>query len=156
MNPLPDHSTFLPLCHTHYLTPDQYFTSFFMPDPLPSRELEAILQSSLLQRSTAESSRELSALRKLNNKQRQVLMFLFKFLTQLSLFSLSLSPLCSLSQTSLFSLSPIPSFSSEDKDFTSFITFCFTNGTFFCILFHTMTYFFNNAFYKLVKTNFDA
>ena len=31
-----------------------------------------ILQSSMLQRFTAESSRELSALRKLNNKQRQV------------------------------------------------------------------------------------
>ena len=32
-----------------------------------------------------------------------------------------------------------------------FITFCFTNGTYFCILFHTMTYFFNHVFYKLVK-----
>ena len=31
---------------------------------------------------------------------------------------------------------------------SSFITFCFTNGTYFCILFHTMTYFFNNALYK--------
>ena len=35
---------------------------------------------------------------------------------------------------------------------SSFIAFCFTNGTYFCILFHTMTYFFNNAFYKLVNT----
>ena len=40
MNPLPDRSNYLPLCHTHYLTPDQYFTSLFRPDPLPSRELE--------------------------------------------------------------------------------------------------------------------
>ena len=27
MNPLPDRSNYSPLCHTHYLTPDQYFTS---------------------------------------------------------------------------------------------------------------------------------
>ena len=25
MNPLPDRSTYSPLCHTHYLTTDQYF-----------------------------------------------------------------------------------------------------------------------------------
>ena len=25
MNPLPDRSNYSPLCHTHYLTPDQYF-----------------------------------------------------------------------------------------------------------------------------------
>ena len=73
MNPLPDCSNYSPLCHTQYLTPDQYFTSLFRPDPLPSHELETIiLQSSLLQRFTAESSRELSALRKLNNKQASV------------------------------------------------------------------------------------
>ena len=99
MNPLPDRSNYSPLCHTHYLTPDQYFTSLFMADPLPSRELETILQSSMLQRFTAESSRELSALRKLNNKQRQVSMFLillFKLLTQLPFVSF----LCSLSQSS--------------------------------------------------------
>ena len=40
MNPLPDRSNYSPLCHTHYLTPDQYFTSLFRPDPLPSHELE--------------------------------------------------------------------------------------------------------------------
>ena len=39
-NPLADCSNYSPLCHTHYLTPDQYFTSLFRPDPLPSRELE--------------------------------------------------------------------------------------------------------------------
>ena len=39
-NPLPDRSNYLPLCHTHYLTQDQYFTSLFRPDPLPNRELE--------------------------------------------------------------------------------------------------------------------
>ena len=73
MNPLPDRSNYSPLCHTHYLTPpDQNFTSLFRPDPVPILQLETILQSSMLQRFTAESSRELSALRKLNNKQRQV------------------------------------------------------------------------------------
>ena len=63
-----------------------------------------ILQSSLLQRFTAESSQELSALRKLNNKQRQVSMFLvllFKLLTQLPFF-FSLLPF------SILSLLPLP------------------------------------------------
>ena len=46
MNPLPDRSNYSPLCHTHYLTPDQYFTSLFGPDPLPSRKLEQKLQNS--------------------------------------------------------------------------------------------------------------
>ena len=73
-----------------------------------------ILQSLLLQRFTAESSRELSAFRKLNNKQRQVSMFLillFKLLTQFPfcLFSLYLSlpflnPLSSPSPPPLLSL----------------------------------------------------
>ena len=114
MNPLPDHSNYSLLCHTHYRTPGSILHSFFRPDPLPSRELET------------ESSREL---RKLNNKQRQVSMLVLKFLIHfpLSLFSLSLS--------FLNPLSPIPSFSS-DQFFvliktSSFITFCFTNGTFF-------------------------
>ena len=39
-NPLPDCSNYSPLYHTHYLIPDQYFTSLFRSDPLPSRELE--------------------------------------------------------------------------------------------------------------------
>ena len=86
MNPLPDRSNYSPLCHTHYLAPDQYFTSLFRPDPLSSRELET--NNSMLQRFTAESSRELSALRKLNNKQRQVSIFLiFKLLTRLRFVS---------------------------------------------------------------------
>ena len=41
MNPLPDRSNYSPICHTHYLTPDQYFTSLFVSDPLPNRELES-------------------------------------------------------------------------------------------------------------------
>ena len=46
MNPLPDRSNYSPLCHTHNLTRDEYFTSLFGPDPLPSRELEQKLQNS--------------------------------------------------------------------------------------------------------------
>ena len=66
-----------------------------------------ILQSSMLQRFTAESSRELSALRKLNNKQKQVSMFLillFKLLTQLPFVSF----LFSLLPFSILSLLPLP------------------------------------------------
>ena len=36
MNPLPDRYNICHFSHTHYLTPDQYFTSLFRPDPLPS------------------------------------------------------------------------------------------------------------------------
>ena len=110
-NPLPDRSNYSPLCHTHYLTPDQYFIVSSGQTLYQAASWRLILQSSLLQRFTAESSRELRALRKLNNKQRQVLMFLLKFLIQfpLSLFSLSLTSLYSLSQSSLLPL-PHPFF----------------------------------------------
>ena len=107
-NPLPDRSNYSPLYHTHYLTPDQYFTSLFRPDPLPSRELRLILQSSLLHRFTAESSRELSALRKLNNKQRQVLMFLILLIKLLTQFPfVSLLSILSLLPFSILSLLPL-------------------------------------------------
>ena len=95
MNPLPNRSNYSPLCHTHYLTPGSILHSFFRPDPLPSRELET------------ESSREL---RKLNNKQRQVSMFLLKFLIHfpfvsfLSISILSLLPFSIPSPPSLLSL----------------------------------------------------
>ena len=163
MNPLPDRSNYSPLCHTHYLTPGSIFHSFFRPDPLPSRELETntskftaarftaessrelsalrklnnkqrqvsslpdqyfivssgqtlyqaaswrlILQSSLLQRFTAESSRELSALRKLNNKQRQVSMFLLKFLIHFPFVSFLSISILSLLPFSILSLLPLP------------------------------------------------
>ena len=94
MNPLPDRSNYSPLCHTHYLTPDQYFKS------LQARPFTKPRAGSMLKRFTAEYSRELSALRKLNNKQKQVLMFLillFKLLTQLPFVSFLF--LCSLSQS---------------------------------------------------------
>ena len=77
----------------------------------------------------------------------------------MSFFSLSLSSLCSLSQSSLLPLHhPFFLFWSilcPPKIKTSIYYIVFTNGTYFCILFHTMTYlFFNNAFYKLEKTKF--
>ena len=115
INPLPDRSNYSPLCHTHYLTPDQYFVVSSGQTLYQASSWRLILQSSLLQRSTAESSRELSALRKLNNKQRQVSMFLLKFLIHfpfvsflsisiLSLLNPFLNPLSSPSLPSLLSL----------------------------------------------------
>ena len=103
-NSLPDRSKYLPLCHTHY----QYFTGRFRLDPLPSRELETnvILPNSLLQCFTAESSRELSALRKLNNRQVSMfLILLFKFLTQFPFVSISI---LSLLPFTILSLLPLP------------------------------------------------
>ena len=137
MNPLPDRSNYSPLSHTHYLTQGSILHSFFRPDPLPSRELE--IQSSLLQRFTAESSRELSALRKLNNKQRQVSLFLLKFLIQFPFVSFLSISILSLLSFSILSLLPLPhpfvlfwSILCLPKiKSSSFITFCFTNGTFF-------------------------
>ena len=124
-NPLPDHSNYSPLCHTHYFTPDQYFTSLCWRDPLPNRELETNIQSSLLQRFTT------AALRKLNNKQRQVSMFLillFKLLTQFTFLSISILSLLPFSFSS-----PSPPFlhSLLINSTSSFISFCFNNDTFF-------------------------
>ena len=108
-----------------------------------------------------ESNPTKNALRKLNNKQRQVSMFLLKFLIHFPFVSF-LSSLYSLSQSSLFSLSPIPSFSS-DQFFvliktSSFITFCFINGIFFFAFCFTPRHIFliMLSSYKLVKTNFDS
>ena len=89
------------------------------------------------------------------------LILLFKLLTQFPFvsFSLSLSSLCSLSQSSLFSLSTIPSFSSDlffvllDKDFN-----LLHSVNQWHIFLHTVSHydisFFNNAFYMLEKTTF--
>ena len=110
MNPLPDHSNYSPLCHTHYLTPAQYFIASSGQILYQAASWRLIFQSSLLQRFTAESSRELHALRKLNNKQGQVSIFLLKFLIQfpLYLFSLAISIL-SLLPFSILSLPSPPS-----------------------------------------------
>ena len=103
---LPDSSNYLPFSHTQYLI-------LRINASLLSRA-RPFTKPSLLQRFTAESSLELmsleeyrSALRKLNNKQRQVVMFLlllFKLSSQLPFPSFSFLSNCSLSQSSLFSL----------------------------------------------------
>ena len=128
-NPLPDCFNYSPFCHTHYLTlrPDQYFTSLvprpryftslFMPDQLPSRSAgeyshccSALLLQNLVRNSCLRTEYR-SALRKLNNKQRQVVMFLlllFKYSSQLSFVSFSF---LSISILSLLPLSsPFPHF----------------------------------------------
>ena len=71
-NHLPDRSNYSPLYHTHYSL--RINTSLVSSGQTlyQAGSWRLILQSSLLQRFTAESSQELSALRKLNNKQRQV------------------------------------------------------------------------------------
>ena len=111
-NSLPDCSNYSPFCHTHYLTL-QPFTSLFRPDPFTKSLCWRIF--TLLQRFTAESSRELmsseeyrSALRKLNNKQRQIVTFLpllFKGSPQFPFVSFSF---LSISILSLLPLSFLP------------------------------------------------
>ena len=80
------------------------------------------------------------------------LILLFKLLTPfLSISILSLLPfsILSLLPPTLLSLLINP------KIKTSIYYILFTNGTNFCILFHTMTFFFRlNAFYKLKQTKF--
>ena len=56
-NPLPDRSNYSPLLPHLYLTPDQYINSLYGTNLLPSRS--AGNYTSLLQRFTAESRREL-------------------------------------------------------------------------------------------------
>ena len=131
------------LCHTHYPIL-RINTSLVSSGQTLYQAAPLETNTSLLQRFTAESSRELmsseeyrSALRKLNNKQRQVVMFLllFKLSSQfpfvsfrfLSISILSLLPSSILSLIPFLislSLSTIPSFSFdqfsvllEDKDF---------------------------------------
>ena len=112
MNPLPDRSNYSPLCHTHYLTLDQYFTSLFRPDPLPSRELETNTSkfnaAALYCRIYSGTQKKRSALR---NKQRQVSMFLillFKLLTQFPFVSFLSISILSLLPVSILSLLPLP------------------------------------------------
>ena len=83
------------------------------------------------------------------------LILLFKLLTYfLSISILSLLPF------SILSLLPLPPSllsllinSLSPKIKTSIYYILFTNGTHFCILFHTMTFFYN-AFYKLKQAKF--
>ena len=88
------------------------------------------------------------------------LILLFKLLTQFPFVSFLSISILSLLPFSILSLLPLhhPFFQSilcPPKIKTSIYYILFTNGTYFCILFHTMTYlFFNNAFYELEKTKF--
>ena len=159
MNPLPDRSNYSPLLpHPLPHSGSIQFTSIVSSGQNLYQAVPLKNNTSLLQRFTAESSQEF---------RRNVvpwgswttswgkcrfLILLFKLLT-LSLFSLSLSPsapfLNPLSTPSPPSFFLFWSIHCPPKIKTSnFITFC-SNGTYFCILFHTMTYYFNNAFYKL-------
>ena len=136
--------------------PDQYFTSLFGQDPLPI-SWKLSFSTSLLQRFTAESSRELrrDALKQAEASvdvpypPLQIVNSIPFCLFSLYLYPLSapfLNPFSSPSPPSLLSILCPP------KITTSIYYILFTNGTFFCILFHTMTLsFFNNAFYKLEK-----
>ena len=149
MNPLPDRSNYSPLSHTHYLTPGSILHSFFRPDPLPSRELETNTLKFTAAALYCRSSRELSALRKLNNKQRQVSMFLLKFLIHFPFVSFLSISILSLLPFSILSLLPLPhpfflfcSILCLDKDFKFHYILFHQWHIFFCILFHTMTYFF--------------
>ena len=112
-NLLPDCSNYSPFYHTHYLTPDQYFSlvssgqTLYQAAPLETN-------ASLLLCFTVESSWNSGEMRKLNNKQRQVSMFLillFKLLPQFPFVSFlsTIYPLSTpFSTLSLFSLSTIP------------------------------------------------
>ena len=110
-NPLPDCSNYSPFCHTHYLTLDQYFTSLFRPDPLPATPLET--NTSLLQRYTAESSRELGRNACLEEAEQQaeasvaVPYPLFKLLTQFPFISFLSISILSLLPFSILSLLPL-------------------------------------------------
>ena len=131
-----DCSNYSPFCHTHYLILriNTSLVSRARPFTKPLRWKLYLTAAALYCRIYREfmSSEEYhSALRKLNNKQRQVVMFVLLSSSSnchlnsllslsLSLFSPSLSSVCSLSQSSLLlpflippSLSTIPSFSSD-------------------------------------------
>ena len=90
------------------------------------------------------------------------LILLFKLLTQFLFVSFLSISILSLLPFSILSLLPLPhpfflfwSILCLPKIKTSnFITFCFTNGTIFFAFCFTPWHFYNNAFYKLVKTKF--
>ena len=91
------------------------------------------------------------------------LILLFKLLTQFPFVCFLSISILSLLPFSILSLLPLhhsfflfrSTLCPPKIKTSSFITFCSTNGTYFCILFHTTTCFFlNNAFYKLAKNNF--
>ena len=88
------------------------------------------------------------------------LILLLKLFTQFPFVSFLSISILSLFPFSILSVLPLHhpfflfwSILCPPKIKTSIYYILFTNGTYFCILFHTMTYlFFYNAFYKLEKT----
>ena len=153
MNPLPDCSNYSPFCHTHYLTLDQYLTSLFGPDTSNTSLLQLFTCriSWELRRNTVPwgswtTSRgkcrcSLSSLQIVNSVP-------FSHISILSLLPFSILSLLPLHHPFFWLILCLPKIKTSN-----FITIRFTNGTYFCILFHT-TYFFNNTIYKLVKTKF--
>ena len=115
----------------------------------------------MLQHFTAESSRELRRNAPSGNKQRQVSMFLillfkllYPFLSISILFLLPFSILSFLPLHHPFFL--FWSILCPPKIKTSIYYILFTNGTYFCILFHTMTFFLIVHSISLNKPNFYA
>ena len=96
MNPLPDCSNYSPFCRTHLIL--RSINTHWSHGPILYQAAPLETTTSLLQCFTAESSQEhlsseeyYSDLRKLSNKQRQVMMFLllFKLSSQLPFVSFS-------------------------------------------------------------------
>ena len=100
-----------PLPHS----PDQYFTSLFGPDPLPSllrwrlilHCCSALLQNLVGNSGVSQCLEEAEQQAEANVDVPPPLQIVIS-VPFLSLFSLSLASLCSLSQSSLFSLSSFP------------------------------------------------
>ena len=111
-NSLPDCSNYLPFCHTHYLTQDQYFTSLFGPDLLPSCSAGGALLQNLV-----GNAGETQCLEEAEQQAVDVPYPLLQIVNSVPfcLFSLYLNPLYApfLNPLSLFCLSTIPSFSSD-------------------------------------------
>ena len=141
MNPLPDRSNYSPLS-PH---PLPHSTSLVSSGKTLTEQLRwKLISTSLLQRFTAESSRELrrDALKQAEASvdvpypPLQIVNSITYCLFSLYLYPLSapfLNPLSSPSPPYLLSLLIPP------KIKTSIYYILFTNGTYFCILLHTMT-----------------
>ena len=131
-NPLPDCSNYSPLL-LHPLTSLQINTSLVSSGQTLYQAAQLETNTSLLQHFTTESSLEQQAEASVDvpYPPLQIVNSRFHFVSFLSISSYPLSTPF-LNRLS----SPSPKIKTS-----SFITFCFTNGTYFCILFHTMTYF---------------
>ena len=109
-NTLPDCSNYLPFCHTHYFTPDQYFTSLCRLDPFtkPLRWRLILHCCSTLLQNLVGNSGETQCF---EVAERQVSMFLilnFKLLTRFPFVSFLSISILSLLHFSILSLFPLP------------------------------------------------